>query len=285
MKKLAIVLALLLLSLSAQAGLVPWKLHLNPGSFTAVDSTGFPYLAFNETSQFSMRNAQIRIAPGDTLRLTLVNHDSLTHGFSIQGVAGSLTVTSQDSATADFILNDAGSFLYFDPEQFPRNHYLGAGGVIAVTDGSEDDNFYWSIREHQSAWNIDLANGQTVNWGQFRPDYFTINGLSKPDIEADSSAKIRGGVGDRILIHVANNGRSTHSIHFHGYHVRVLYDSQSQRMLDWEKDTLPIRPRQSLTLELVPDKPGLFPVHDHNLTALTGATYYPNGIFLMMEVQ
>jgi hypothetical protein len=41
---------------------------------------------------------------------------------------------------------------------------------------------------------------------------------------------------------------------------------------------------ESLVLELVPDKPGMFPVHDHNLMAVTGNRVYNNGMMIMMTI-
>jgi hypothetical protein len=35
---------------------------------------------------------------------------------------------------------------------------------------------------------------------------------------------------------------------------------------------------------LIPDQPGEFPVHDHNLVATTGGNIYPLGMFLTMMI-
>jgi hypothetical protein len=42
---------------------------------------------------------------------------------------------------------------------------------------------------------------------------------------------------------------------------------------------------QALLLEMVPDKPGRYAVHDHNLVAVSGGGIHPNGMFLIMEIQ
>ena len=36
---------------------------------------------------------------------------------------------------------------------------------------------------------------------------------------------------------------------------------------------------ETLILQIVPDKEGEYPIHDHNLVAVTGNNIYPNGIF------
>jgi FtsP/CotA-like multicopper oxidase with cupredoxin domain len=112
-----------------------------------------------------------------------------------------------------------------------------------------------------------------------------VNGRSYPNVESDSTSKIMGMVGDTIQIQVANTGQAVHSIHFHGYHFRVLYSSKSAVHHDWIKDTMPMHPMHTMILELVPDKPGMYPVHDHNLISVTGGGIYPYGLMLMIDIQ
>ena len=119
----------------------------------------------------------------------------------------------------------------------------------------------------------------------YYPDYFTVNGKSNPDINNDADARVIGGVGDTIRIYIANTGQSIHSMHFHGYHLRILYSSENVTHVDRSKDTFPIKSMETLVLELVPDKVGEYPVHDHNLVAVTGGGIYPNGMFLTMLIQ
>ncbi len=56
--------------------------------------------------------------------------------------------------------------------------------------------------------------------------------------------------------------------HFHGYHVKIIDVKIHQTMLGWEKDTFPVFPGEAMTLLLVPDQPGMFPVHNHNLVTV-----------------
>ena len=50
------------------------------------------------------------------------------------------------------------------------------------------------------------------------------------------------------------------------------------------KDTFPVYSMETVVLELVPDKVGEYPVHDHNLVAVSGANLYPNGMFLTLFI-
>ena len=83
---------------------------------------------------------------------------------------------------------------------------------------------------------------------------------------------------------MANTGQSIHSMHFHGYHATILYSSKNQTHVGRSKDTFPIHSMQTLVLQIVPDKPGTYPVHDHNLVAVTGNNVYPNGMFTTLLI-
>ena len=146
-------------------------------------------------------------------------------------------------------------------------------------------SFFWNIKEHNVSWNQLILNGGNVDWTKYDPDYFTINGNSSPHINHDSLARISGDVGDSIMLYIANTGQSIHSLHFHGYHATIISSSLYPGHNGWLKDTFPIKPMETLILILVPDKPGEYPVHDHNLVATTGNGWYPNGMFTTMLIQ
>jgi FtsP/CotA-like multicopper oxidase with cupredoxin domain len=76
-----------------------------------------------------------------------------------------------------------------------------------------------------------------------------------------------------------NNGLSIHSLHFHGYHLTVEKDSKNPSYTGRSKDSFGVYPNESLILSCTPDKPGEYPVHDHNLVAVTGGQQYATGMF------
>ena len=119
----------------------------------------------------------------------------------------------------------------------------------------------------------------------YRPNYFLINGLSNPKIDQDTLAKVRGNVGDTLQLFVLNSGNAVHSLHFHGYHVKVIYSSRSSEVVGWVKDTYALYKGEVVQLEIVPDKPGEYPVHDHNLVAITANNIYPKGMFTTLVIK
>src|SRR5690606_29895686 len=129
-------------------------------------------------------------------------------------------------------------------------------------------SFFWNLKEHQITYNNTISAGNSVNWSQYNPDYFTINSMSNPQIDADPNSRIVGNVGDTIYIYMANTGQSIHSIHFHGFHAEIINSSNDSKYVGRMKDTFPLKPMSSLILRLIPDKPGIYPLHNHNLVAV-----------------
>ncbi|MEO9533512.1 MAG: multicopper oxidase domain-containing protein [Crocinitomicaceae bacterium] len=284
MKKLVFFFSFIV-SLNCFSAVVYDTLYLNKGQLVTVDTNYFDYYAFNDSVNFKTLNARIELAIGDSLYLAIVNNDVTPHAFDITNTSGNnITIAAADTGYIATKFDEIGIYLYHDPLDFPKYQYLGLGGMIIVDDFGAN-RFYWNIKEHNGAWNDTLVAGYSVDWSTYYPDYFTINGLSNPFINDDPAARIIGNVGDTIRIYIANTGMAIHSLHFHGYHLEIISSSENESHEGRSKDTFPIKSSQSMILELIPDKTGEYPVHDHNLVAVSGGGIYPNGMFLTMLIE
>ena len=156
---------------------------------------------------------------------------------------------------------------------------------MIVVNNSISKKYYWNLKDHQTLFNFKIADGNVVNFRDYEPDYFTINGKSFPDLQNDPGAVVKANVGDTVLIYMVNTGQSLHSIHFHGFHCTSVYSTSRAIGKNWIKDTYPVYSMEGVVLRLVPDKKGLYSVHDHNLVAVSGGGTHPNGMFLIMEIQ
>jgi len=254
------------------------SLYIISDSIQTVDSLLVPYLSFNETDSYTKDSPIITLNYGDTLKLWVYNLDSISHGFAIKEVSGNYTIPAGDSVYVEQVFVDEGLYIYHDTEEYPKNTYLGLAGMIVVNEVN-DHNFYWNIKEHNAEWNFNLTEGLAVDWENYDPKYFTINGNSNPHINTDTLARITGTVGDTIYLNIANTGLSIHSMHFHGYHAEIMFSSLHPTHQGRIKDTFPVYPMETLRLKIVPHQAGEFPIHDHNLVAITGNNIYPNGMF------
>lgn len=270
---------------SASAQAVYDTLFINKGTMIAVDGNSYAYYAYNSNATFSQTNKRILLNEGDSLYLTVINTDGIEHGFDITNTVGySAVIPANDTVTIPTKFDDLGVYLFYDDLDYPKFRYMGLGSMIAVDDFSEA-SFYWNIKENQAKWNDSLDADWTVDWTDYYPDYFTVNGLSNPDINSDPSARVEGAVGETIRIYIANTGQSIHSMHFHGYHLEIIYSSKNSNHVGRSKDTFPIHSMESMILELVPDKVGEYPVHDHNLVVASAGGLYPNGMFLTLLIE
>jgi FtsP/CotA-like multicopper oxidase with cupredoxin domain len=288
-KHLLSFIAFSILSTYSLAGIVQKRLFIKRGLFTTVHKTTFPWIVFNEAdTSFNQLNEVISIFENDTLILTVINHDSTKHGFNLKEYTGitAAEINPADSITFTLKFPTQGTYIYYDSYQYPKNRYLGAAGIIAVTKKNASiKKFYWNVKEHQSDFNNKLAQNIPVDWAQYKPDFFTFNGFSYPDILDDTvHTWINGNVGDTIHVFIANTGQSSHSIHFHGYHGKVLY-SQHAKQIGWLKDTFPMKSMEGILIEIVPDKPGYYTIHDHNLLTNTGASMHLRGMLSIMTIK
>jgi len=265
--------------LSSYATTVNKKLYILSDSIQNVDLTKSPYKTFNETNLFTQDNPILEIQVLDSLNLWVVNFDTITHEFAIKGIANSLfSIPVGDSIQFGKLFTEANLFIYYDPLNFPTNSYLGLSGMLIVKDHNYT-SFYWNIKEHDNNWNTILGAGGNVDWSIYKPKYFTINSVSNPNINLDTKARITGNVGQTLILNITNTGQAIHSLHFHGYHAVILKSSKNATHVGREKDTFPIYPMETLVIKIIPDKPGEYPVHDHNLVAIAGNNIYPNGMF------
>lgn len=281
-----ICICLLVFSLNrVSANTVNNSLYIIGDSLQTVNAGKMPYFTFNLTNTFLQKNAIIELNVGDSLNLWIHNTDTINHIFDVKDVVGvNSIVPAGDSINIIHQFNTAGLYIYYDSLNFPNYSYLGLAGSIVVKDHNHA-SFYWNTKEHQSLWNETLSNGGSVVWNNYQPEFFTINGLSHPDIISDPEINITGNVGDTIIVYIANTGRGMRSIHFHGYHVEIIFSSKYANHVGRSKDTFPIHTMESVVLQLIPDKPGQYPVHEHNLVAVTGNSYYPNGMFSIINIQ
>lgn len=271
-------LVVLLISGASKAATVDASLYILRDSITFENGVKLPYATFNPTNAFQETNARLEVNVGDQLNLWVVNWDVISHDFAIKGETTTVSILPGDSAQVNYACSNPGVFIFHDPMNFPDYSSIGLAGMLVVKDNGHQ-SFYWNIKEHQLGNNTTVFSGGSPDWSNYYPEYFTINGRSNPSINLDASARIVGNVGDTLMIHIANTGQSIHSLHFHGYHVTVVSSSKEPSHAGRSKDSLPVFPSETLVLQLIPDKPGEYPVHDHNLIGTTGGNLYPQGMF------
>ena len=261
------------------------RLVINSGIVSLSGGASVQGMTYSTSALFSQNSDLFIWLIGDDVDLKVVNFDSNVHGFKIDGIVDYGSIPVGDSVEQNIAFNAEGILRYYDPLNYPYNEYLGLSGIIHIKNPTDViDYFYWDIREFDENWNSLINSGGSPVLNTFDPAYFTINGNSNPDINLDPIARVTGTIGNEFRIVLVNNGMSIHSMHFHGYHLFILDDSKNPSAIGREKDTFPLYPKEILLISCIPDKEGEYPVHDHNLVAVTGGTQYANGMFTTLLI-
>lgn len=267
------------------AATIDVRLVIESGTHNLAGGNTVDVITYSASGSFEENSPILIWTQGDIVNLKVVNNHTDAHGLNADGLFNYPSIAPGDSSTQTITLANEGFFRYHDNQNEPYNSYLGLSGIIHIKQITDvTPYFYWDIREIQSEWNPILNAGGSVSLTDYEPDFFTVNGHHNPNINQDPIARVTGNVGQEFRIVMVNNGLSIHSMHFHGYHLINEADSRSPLFVGRDKDTFPLYPHEYVVLSCIPDKPGEYPVHDHNLVAVTGGQEYATGMFLTLLI-
>ncbi len=241
-------------------------------------------VSFSPVDSFVTTNAVINMDAGETLNLTVINRDTVDHSLVIDDyIESNNSVAVNDTVDFVFQPSENGTFRYYSGTD--QGKYLGASGIILV--GYQNySRFYWNLYDHNDTLASEFANGTATGFPtEYRPSVFLINNYTFPHTLTDTLSYVTGNVGDTIVIACINSGYMPHSLHFHGYHVRIESVRKRTHTLFWDKDTYPLIPGEAVLFRLIPDQEGMYPVHDHNLITVTNTGAYPGGMITRLNIQ
>lgn len=240
------------------------------------------FSVFHTADSFALGCYKAGVDVNEPIEITIINRDTLDHTFTIPNILTTNNVIPpDDTVTFNFSFSQAGGYMFYSDVTYGLD--LGASGQFLV--GYEQyDKFYWNLFEQSVSLSHTLADTSVTELPiNFFPEVYTINHHSYPDVLNDTNAVITGNVGDTIIISIINSGKMAHALHFHGYHIEILHQSQNPFMIGLEKDTFPIEPGATCVVRLVPHQPGMYPVHDHNLFAVNTGSY-PGGMITIQNI-
>jgi len=286
-------------SASAQ-GVAADTLWINPGSWVQALDT-MATMRFNGSADFDSTGAVLARPDGEAWSVVVINGDSVDHVFKLSGTAGDpasswagVELSAGDTTAVLAPALDQGSYRFF--LQGDRARVLGAAGLLRIgypapdpgnPDATPDYDalFNWNLCEWSPERIVQVAGSQPQNWdAAYIPKYFTINERGFPQTVADPMGAVNLTMGQTGIISVANHGYMDQVLHFHGFHVTLLHDTATPQRAGWIKDTVPVRAGHTVTLKLLANQPGTYPVHAHNLIAVTLAGFYPGGMLTQINV-
>jgi len=161
---------------------------------------------------------------------------------------------------------------------------LGASMMLRV--GYDDlQHFEWNLNEWDTLRTEIAASQMPVDFAApYEPRQFTINDRVFPNTLEDSTAYVAVDLNQEVYISIVNHGYMEQVLHFHGFHIEMIQSSYHNERVGWMKDTVPLRSGECVIVKLVANQPGVYPVHAHNLIAVTNAGFYPGGMITQINV-
>lgn len=250
------------------------------------DTTQVNFILINQTifcpeNSFSLQNEHIQINVNETAEITIINTDVFTHSFTIDGIVDE-TLSPNSTTNISFSIPTAGTFRYYSSSF--NGEANGASGILLV--GYQNEIcYFWNLNDVNSTLSHDVSDLSISELPlEYDPDLFFINGYIFPNTLDDTNGYIQQTVGDEIYISIINSGNMEHTLHFHGYHVEILDMKINNYQEGWIKDSFPLKLAEAMTVKLVPHQSGEYPVHDHNLIAVTNAGFYPGGMITRLNI-
>lgn len=259
-------------------------IHINQYRAQFDDSSTVVRYTYGKSELDTNGHIALFIESETSTTITVYNHLNITVGIAVEGENKQLEIGAGDKATTNWTFTKTGVFKCYD-HLSEYGEYMGLTGVIIVSKQSSIKKlFVWNLADFQKSKCEEINAQNQTDFGDYRPEYFTINGRVFPYSEDDPLVKIQGKVGDTLTLVILNSGRANHSIHLHGYHARIISCKQSEFLVNASKDTVPVKEGDFIELEIVPDKPGKYPVHNHSLNGVISNGLYPSGQFSIMSI-
>ena len=256
---------------------------INTGEWMQSADT-MPALRFNSTAVFDTVNTFFNAPENEAWELTVINTDSVEHNFTIN----TSEIFSENLPAGEEVIFEIpampfGTYRYYSSDE--RGGVLGLSGLIKAGIDTELQ-FHWNLNDWMPS-RMDSAEAlSAIDWDSgYIPKYFSINSHTYPNTANDPLGTVTLNLGDSCVISITNGGFMEHVLHFHGFHVEILSATVQTSRVGWIKDTLPVHKGEGLTLLLVAEQAGIYPVHNHNLVAVTNAGFYPGGMLTMITVQ
>ena len=243
-------------------------------------------------------SAGIVAQSGDTIIINLTNNLTTSIKFDIPGVLENQALLSPGtSASYNITAPTAGSYFFRDNKVDEFGQAMGLTGpmVIMPNNGSQtlydggpafDRQYTLVLNDFDDRLNAATANGQRYDLNNFEPNYYFVNGLSYPNTSTDVDTKIAMSMGEDIAIRFINAGLLAHSMHFHGYHVKVISRNRIPVTDIIDKDTVVVSPGECVDVILPVNQLGKFPLHTHYIPAVTANGVYVNpygGSLLLLD--
>ena len=240
----------------------------------------------------------LRVDEGTEMAITLENTEDIRpHTFHVHALQkqwmddGAPASTGHqvgvdESHTYEIEANVPGTHLYHCHVQTQNHLDLGMYGILRVDPVDyepPDKEFFMTVKEWDSQLSAMFAGGDTdFSHRDRNPDIFTVNGRSAPTtFHPEEGSPMIVEEGDRVRVHVTNNGYENHAIHLHTHRFQVVEKDGGvvPEAARYDEDVTDIAPAERKTLEFTADRdPGIYLMHCHKVNHVMNGDTYPGGM-------
>lgn len=238
----------------------------------------------------------IRVVKGDTIQLTFENTHTIAHTVHFHGwhdfmadlngngmIHSEMVVPPGETKVFTWTAAPAGSFIYHCHFETPEHMEMGMSGMFIVEDPAETDKPDKEFTYVLDEWAI--HEEETPRHGNMPAyNYFTMNGKSFPLTQPMFVEK-----GERVRVHFTDAGYEFHAIHIHGY-TPMSWEGVAGPKYGVPTDVREIAPGQTVVLDFVAEREGVWLMHDHVVPRVTAASdgssfgAYPRGMLTALVV-
>jgi FtsP/CotA-like multicopper oxidase with cupredoxin domain len=223
----------------------------------------------------------IRVTEGDKVKVTLKNElpeETVMHfhGPRLPNAQDGVpdvtqkTIKVGETYTYEFTAEPAGTYVYHSHHNTAIQEPMGLYGVLII-----DPKPGSAQAQRDAQYTTDVI--QVVS--EFQGN-FLINGKAFPATEV-----VKAKVGEKIRIRLVNLGQTSHPMHLHGFHFKVVgTDGIPVKGEPLEKDTINIAPGERYDLEFEADNPGTWVFHCHILSHVANHGVEPGGMITVIQV-
>lgn len=198
-------------------------------------------------------------------------------------------VGPDESHVYSFRANTPGTHVYHCHYQTQNHLDLGMYGLLRVDPvdyDPPDKEFFLTLKDWDSELSRLIANADDAAYSHRdrNPDVFTINGRSGPtSFHPEVGSPLIVESGDRVRVHLSNNGYEAHPIHLHNHRYRVVEKDGATvpEAARHDEDVTNVAPAERKTIEFEADAdPGIYFLHCHKVHHVMNGDSYPGGMIV-----
>ena len=240
----------------------------------------------------------LRVTEGTEMELTYDNtQHNRAHTFHVHALEkswmddGAPTTTGRqvgpgESETYEITANVPGTHLYHCHFQTQNHLDLGMYGILRVDPVDyepPDKEFFMTVKDWDTRLSASTAGGDvSFSHRDRNPDAFTVNGRAAPySLHPEEGSPMVVESGDRVRVHLTNNGYEAHSMHTHNHRFEVVEKDGSviPDAARYKEDVVPLSPAERKTIEFTADAdPGIYAIHCHKVNHVMNGDSYPGGM-------